>query len=180
MCDHIVLYVYKPVQYVVWVRVCIRAKIIQECVPLDVSGYMPVTVCMSVCVCVRERAVSVLHPNRQQISQQPHLYAPYNLLCDTSIWVCARVCVCVCVRATEDQSVNKQQLVKSEGMTRCLERDKDRQTEEEERDRKEGERGREREFIRFMEENGGNVNGLTASLQRKCWNREQEKDEVRR
>lgn len=35
------------------------------------------------------------------------------------------LCVCVCV--TEYQSVNRQQLLSSEGMTRCLRGDKDRQ-----------------------------------------------------
>lgn len=67
---------------------------------MDVVGHMLVAACMFMCVSTAKRAVSVLHPNRPQISQQPHLYALYHRPCTRS--VCARVrapvCVCVCQR----------------------------------------------------------------------------------
>lgn len=109
---------------------------------MDVSGHMPVTVCM--CVCVRQRELSLFYTLTGNKSASSHIYMlciTYPVLHQSGYMhacVCLCVCACVCQGHPGSVSVNKQQLVKSEGMTRCLEGDKDGQKE---RGRREGEMG---------------------------------------
>lgn len=72
----------------------------------------------------REKELSMFYAPTGNKSASSHIYK----LCLASLFLHQsgqRPCVHVCV--TEYQSVNRQQLLRSEGMTRCLRGDKDRQ-----------------------------------------------------
>lgn len=85
---------------------------------------LPVAVCLNACTVGGKKELSLFYAPTGNKSASSHIYKlrlTYPFLHQSG----QRPCVCVCV--TEYRSLNRQQLLKSEGMTRCLRGDKDRQ-----------------------------------------------------
>lgn len=85
---------------------------------------LPVAVCLNACTVGEKKELSLFYAPTGNKSASSHIYKlrlTYPFLHQSG----QRPCVCVCV--TEYRSLNRQQLLKSEGMTRCLRGDKDRQ-----------------------------------------------------